>query len=265
MLCGPDRCVSVERTRARGTCSQRSPGGTARPIRAPAGTPRMAPIAALPRAVHVPRVTISMNCPVHVSPRTNPIATPARRPNPAPRIAHLPLEWRPPLRSMRITSWRGTTTALGCPSAARANSLPRNDWITPTRGLLPRVRANTRRRVPGTRGPASSPRKLVPPIKSNAAATTGKVVKEDLPLCKRIPDHGRAQPELCPSSTKFNVMTYQSMARFRCKRHAARQPSGNMAFRRGVTLKLDQRLSTTTSKRAQDKVGGVTRGPLPGR
>jgi hypothetical protein len=192
MLCGLDGCVSVERSRARGTCSQRSPGGTARPIRAPAGTPRMAPIATLPRAVHAPSVMISTNCPVHVSPRTNPTATPTRRPNPAPRIAHLPLEWRPPLRSMRITSWRRTTTALGCPSAARANSLSRNDWSTPTRGLLPRVRANRRRRVPGTMGPASSPRKLVPPINSNAAATTRKVVEEDLPLYERIRDYGRA-------------------------------------------------------------------------
>jgi len=35
-----------------------------------------------------------------------------------------------------------------------------------------------------------------------------------------------------------------------CKRDAARQPLGNMAVKRAVTLKLDQRLSTTTSKRA---------------
>ena len=175
-----DRCVSVERPWFRGTCSQRSPGGTVRPIRAPAGTPRITPIAALLPAEQM--VMTSMTWPVHEFPTANPIATPASRPKPAPRIAHLPLEWRPPLRSMRVTSCRRTTTALGRPSAARVNSFSCHDWSTPTRGLLPRVRANTRMRVPGAMAPASSPGERVAPIRSNAAATTRSAITGNLPF-----------------------------------------------------------------------------------
>ena len=75
----------------------------------------MPPIAALVPAEQAPSVKRSMSSLVHEFPAANPIATPAIRPRPAPRMAHLPLEWRPPLRSMRVTSCRGTTTALGWP------------------------------------------------------------------------------------------------------------------------------------------------------
>ena len=180
----------------------------ARPIRAPAGIPRMPPIAALPAAEQRPPEKISMSSnPVHVFPLANPMATPARRPKPAPRMAHRPLEWRPPLRSMRVTSCRGTTT-LGCPSAASVNVLSRNDWSTPTRGLPPSVGANTRRRVPGAMASASSPGELVAPIRSNPAATSRNVIMVGqgaaiVPFPERasaqrevIEEHGRSHRKL---------------------------------------------------------------------